>query len=85
MTERTAGYQALAQAVLDQSKIALLSGDGNEWDFYASGHYQLFTGICDINDDVFRQKITDIALPRVKELKVKVSDIILFYGGFYGN
>lgn len=84
MTERIAGYQALAQAVLDHSKLALLSGDRNEWKFYTSGYYQLFTSICDINDDVYRKEIADIAIPIADKLGLKVSEIILFEGELNG-
>ena len=84
MTPQQQGYQALSQAVLGEAKAGLARGDRFEWEFFASGWYRLFTAICDINDEVIRKEIVDIALPVADRLKVRVSDIILFEGELNG-
>lgn len=80
----SAGYEQLAREVLNQSKAELSQGIAKEWDFYASGRYQLYTSICDINDDVYRKEIADIALPVAEKLGLRVSEIILFEGELNG-
>ena len=78
------GYRALAIAALDHAKNDITTGKLEDWSFFRSGGYQLFTALADINDEIFRHEVATLALPVANKIQVKVSDIILFEGGIVG-
>lgn len=78
------GYRALAIATLDHAKNDIKRGKLVDWEFFRSGQYQLFTALADINDEIFRQEVAMLAFPVADKIHVKISDIILFEGGFVG-